>query len=269
MRLGLIAATLGVGLSTGAVSAQQALPDGMLITCALRPLQEIAITSVVPGVVAEVFVQPGQRVEAGQPIIRLDTEFAESDAELARQRAEFITLLEAAAAREEALGKRAERLGRALENKAISQDQFETALLDYEQARADTARNQQENALAVSEYERARMVIEKSTIKSPTAGVIGEDLINPSESTNNQVVATLYVTDRLRAEAYVPLDLLPSVRNASEFGIVIAGDRNNAYETEIDYIAPLADLSSNTISVFFQIDGADVISGAKCGLEIK
>ena len=99
MRLGLIAATLGVGLSTGAVSAQQALPDGMLITCALRPLQEIAITSVVPGVVAEVFVQPGQRVEAGQPIIRLDTEFAESDAELARQRAEFITLLEAAAAR--------------------------------------------------------------------------------------------------------------------------------------------------------------------------
>lgn len=240
-----------------------------VVNCTLKPIQTIELSGQIPGVVRTAFVRPGQRVELGEPILELDTDIAAVELEIARERAELTAPLETAKVRASAMKTRLSRVQKAYSRKAISALEFEQARMEYQLALAEVAQQEQQLGLQRSLAKRAELTFEKSTILSPARGVIGEDLARPGEQVGTTgTVGTLFVVDQLRAEAFVPLQILPQIREVSDMQLRIDGNDNNLVTAELDYISPIANLASNTISVYFIVDDPNVLSGSRCELKV-
>lgn len=240
------------------------------VNCTLKPIQTIELSGQISGVARNVFVKPGDQVEQGTPILELDTDIANVELEIARERAALTAPLEIAKIRVAALKKRLARVQSAYSRSVVSALEFEQAQMDYALAQAERTQQEQQIALQESLAQRAKVAVEKATILSPARGVIGEDIARPGEHVGvTGTVGTLFVIDQLRAEAFVPLQLLPQVRDQTQMQLKIDGDNANLVTAKLDYVSPIANLASNTISVYFIVDDPNVRSGSRCELKVS
>lgn len=246
------------------------MTGGADINCTIKPLQMVDISSQVRGIVREVMVRPGETVQPGQPLVQLDTDMAAAEMDLALAKAEADATLQSALTNREGLARKEARLAKALAKKAVSLADHEAAQLEL--ALAETAVRREEQALRIArmEYERSRLLVEKSLIRSPVAGMVGENLVDPGESVNEGPIATVYVTRPMRVEAFVPSQALgqfaPADGTSRSFAISIDGRAGPALPVTLDYVSQVADLTSNTVSVFFTLQADDVLPGSKCRL---
>lgn len=252
-------------LTTQAATAQIAVPQPP-INCTINPVQTVELSTSIAGIVEQVLVRPGDRIETGEVVARLDTELAEADLLLARTRADFAGAIRAAELQRDSLSSRVNMLEQAIESNAVSRIEYESALLEYELSIATVAQQRQDQLLAQQEVARARAILEKAIINSPVNGIVGEDLIDVGENVLNRPVATIYVTHPMRVEAFVPVALLKKIAEYPDPEIVVDGDRQNPVSVTLDYISPVANLSSNTISIYFTLESDTIIPGYKCTL---
>lgn len=234
----------------------------MPVSCAVRASREVKVAPPVSGVIETVEVRPGQQVAAGDVLVRFDAALGRAELALAEARAADASARDSAATRVAALQVRLARLERALKSRAISESEVETARLDLDSARGDLARAEAELHLAALEADRVRLGVERSVVRSPVAGTVAEALIDPGEAPDaQQPIATITVTDPLRVEAYVPAAEVPAFIAASDFRARIGGAEHGL---DFDYAAPLADVSSSTISVFFTLQAPGLLPGLDC-----
>ncbi len=234
----------------------------MPVSCAVRALREVRVAAPVGGVIESVEVRPGQQVAAGDVLARFDAGLGRAELALAEARAADTSVRDTAAARIGALTSRLARLERALGSRAVSEAEVETARLDLEIARGDLARAEAELRFAALEADRVRLGVEKSVVRSPVAGTVGEMLIDAGEAPDSQQpIAVVTVTNPLRVEAWVPAAAAPAFLSASDYRARIGGTER---VLDFDYAAPMADVSSGTISVFFTLTAPDLLPGLDC-----
>lgn len=258
-RKGLISA---IFLCAGAASAQVTPP----INCTINPLQTVELSSSVAGIVSDVRVRPGMQVTEGDIVAVLDTTLAQADLEIATAQAEFSGAIEAAILQRDSLARRVAMLERAAEDRAVSRAELESVVLEYELAKATVNQQIQQQKMAQNEADRARLVLEKAIINAPVSGIVGENLIDVGENVLNRPIATIYVTRPMRVEAFVPVAKLRDVAEDQTPQIIVDGDVQNPVSVTLDYISPVANLSSNTISVYFSLESDTIIPGYKCTL---
>lgn len=234
--------------------------------CTVAPLQIVEMSASVDGVVDRVAVVPGQKVNKGDIVAYMDDSLAKSDYELAKIRANSTAMLDGSIERRDGLISRVARLERGYARKAVSAADVEASRLELGAARAAVAAEQEQIALAEAELARTQTYLEQLVLKSPVTGIVGEELIKPGEHVSQHTVATLYVNQPLRVEAFVPAAQVPSLVDAQNVEIVINDNERAPYTVEFDYAAPVADLASNTISIYFNLNAPDVLPGSKCTL---
>lgn len=188
--------------------------------------RDVHIFTPEPGLVMEVYAGVGDHVEAGQPLFKLDTRRLEADllraesateagrAEIARwhalPRAEDLPPLEAAVARAEALVRDREdtlrRTTEAVERNALSARELSAAQYSLDAARAELVQAQAtlarakaggwepDLALAQAELGRQekdvaalRLLIERLTVRAPSAGTILRRDIEPGEFASTEL----------------------------------------------------------------------------------
>ena len=251
----------------GAPAPEAVAPEaaaGEAISCALRASREVKVAAPTTGVIASVAVKPGQRVAKGDLLAKFDSRLVEAELALARAKAGDTTLRETAKARYEGLKTRHERLLKALKSKAVSQSEVESAKLELDLALGELDRAEAELRFAALEAERVSVMLEKTEVRSPVDGMIGEALINPGEAPDSQQpIALILVTDPLRIEAWVPARLAPALLQAKAHWALIAGSPR---EITFDYAAAAADMSSGTISFFYKLQADDLLPGLDCSL---
>ncbi|MFC5446393.1 efflux RND transporter periplasmic adaptor subunit [Rhizobium halophytocola] len=234
------------------------------INCTIKPLHVVEVSSPVRGIAAKVFVRPGSQVKEGDPLIQLDTEMAEADLRLATGKAQADATLKAAIINRDGLAQKVARMAKAAAQNAVSTGDYEAAVLEQTLAGNAVLRETQQRDLAALEQARAQMLIDKSTIRSPVAGRVGEDVIDPGEAVDNNHVATIYVNQPLRIEAYVPAPALHGFLARKSVSAQIGEADGAPIPLTMDYVSPVADLASNTVSVFFTLNQASVLPGSKC-----
>ncbi len=235
------------------------------VNCTVSPAQTIELSAPVTGVVADVSVVRGGRVEAGDIIVRLDDDLARSEASLAVQQAAFDGAIRAAEAQLANLLARRDRLQIAVDQRAIPQADFDALLLEIALAEIAIERQIQDRTILQLQAEQSALLIEKLTIRSPISAVIGEDLISVGESTANRPVVTLYAVDSVRIEAFVPVPLLDDVLATDALAVTSPGSDRD-FPVTLDYVAPAANLSSNTIAVYLFLHGDGLRPGSTCRL---
>ncbi len=238
------------------------MQDG--VNCTVKPIQTVDLSSQIRGLVAEVMVRPGAHVKKGDPLVGLDVEIAKSEMLLSKTRSESDAMLKAAVIKRDALAKKEARLAKAVAQKAVSLSDYDQAVLELALAENDILRENQSLDIARIDYQKAKLLVEKSVIKSPVDGVIGEELVAPGEAVSDGPLATIFVIDPLLVEAFVPVQLLSKYARQSQYKIRIDGDGPQGVPVQLDHISQMADLTSNTVSMFFTLSDSTVLPGSKC-----
>jgi len=261
MRRGVTGGALALCLCAIAPAAAQ-IPG---LNCTIRPNRTVEVSAALPLIVAEVFVRPGQQVDPGQPLVRLDDTQLRAEFALAEARAGLGAGVRAAEVRLQALTQRVARLTEARARNAVSASELDAAQMELALAEVDMAREREVLLLARLERDRVQAQINATLIVSPVAGIVGEGLVSPGEAALPDPVVTLHEVRPLRVEAFVPTTLLAQVAASSNYGIRI-GDRPQIFPVDFSHAAPQADLASNTISLFFTLAADDVLPGSRCML---
>jgi membrane fusion protein (multidrug efflux system) len=229
-----------LGTAIWALAAAAAAQTPAPLTCLLNPARESEIGSDRSGIVADVAVTRADFVEEGAPLVQLDTALPEADLATARIRMEGL---------EERIG-RSERL---LGSNLVSRDEISALRTELALARADAA--------------RARMEIDRATIRAPFTGYVAEIDVSVGELIGSQPLLRLIDVATLRAEM---------VFTDAAYGAIDSGDvlevriplADATVPATVISIDPYFDASSNTFTLIAEIDNTElgIPAGTACSI---
>ncbi|RME57038.1 efflux RND transporter periplasmic adaptor subunit [Candidatus Parcubacteria bacterium] len=259
MKLGLFSVTLrylvltACTLLLGGVespSFADGTTDGIKIVGVTKPAHDVKLGFPIDGVIAEIYVSEGDRVEKGQPLARLDDELQKLETEkrkvIWQDRSKLIS--------EEhklkiinSLLTSARKLYR--DSGAVSAE--EVKKLEIQQANVsgslDTLKSNKKKEQL--EYEIARAILDKHVLKSPIDGVVTEVHVDRGEWIRTGTTA-IRVVDRSKVflEMNVEESLARRLRVGSQLDIH-SGEMVLKSKGKVVYVSPVADRASSLVRV--------------------
>ena len=163
--------------------------------CLMSPWRTVEIGSPAAGLIDQMMIDRGDRVAAGQVLARLDSEVEAASAALAERRATSTAAIELAAARlafeETNLERRRELYARG----ALPEQDLAEAEATAEIARLRVTEAEEARQFAELEADRARAILKRRVIASPTDGVVMRVGRSPGEYLSpSDALASIAVT---------------------------------------------------------------------------
>jgi RND family efflux transporter MFP subunit len=232
-----------------------ALPIEETVSGRVRARNQVAVRPEISGRIVEVLVRSGQAIQAGQPLVRLD---ATESRERLRQAEADVRLAQAAAvaarARVSELQALVARTRALAAEELVAAQELETqeAQLDALRASADEATARVEQAEAT--VEERRSALDKTVVRAPLAGRVGEReaevgmQVDPSTvlflaGDLSELIVEVHLTEVMLARGVEPG--LPVV-------IETGGDSGLSLEAELSRISPF--LAEQSFTALGEID---------------
>lgn len=213
-----------------AVAIHRAVAASYTGTAALEPRAESQVVAKTSGVALAVLVEEGQRVTAGQPLVRLDPDrarlaVAQSEAQMRKLENNY---------------QRAQKL--------VGQQMVSAA--DVDQLRFDL-----ENVRA--QYRLATLELSYTTVVAPISGVIASRSIKTGNFVQiNTPIFRIVDNSRLEATLNVPERELATLRAGQPVTLAADALPGQSFTGTVDRIAPVVDSGSGTFRVVSAFDGA-------------
>ncbi|MCE7031404.1 efflux RND transporter periplasmic adaptor subunit [Lysobacter sp. GX 14042] len=200
-------------------------------TAALEAPGEAQVVAKTSGVALEVLVAEGERIKAGQVLVRLDSDRARlQEAQTGAQ----MRKLEAEFARSQSLA----------EQQLLSAADFDRIRFDLENARAA-------NRLA-------QLEVSYANVTSPISGVVAQ--VTPKHGNFVQIntpIVRVVDTSRLEATLNVPERELATLRAGQPVTLQVDALPGQDFEGRIDRISPVVDAGSGTFRVIAAFEGRE------------
>lgn len=241
--------------SVEAVRAREGrLPLRERLTGTVKAAGQVVISPQLSGPVVEVMAENGDRVEAGQPLVRIRSETGRSQLQQARANLEN-TRAQADRARAELrqLEAQFERTRVLAEDSLVSQETLETQRSQVEAARANYQQMQAQVEEARATVEEREEALDQTVVRAPIDGQVGQRNVEVGMRVDPQTA--LYTIGRLedmQVEVPVPQELLADLEVGQPVEIRTGGPQDSVIEAEISRISPFLQQGSFTGQV--QID---------------
>ena len=235
--------------------------------CLILPSREIELGAIVPGLLADVTVDRGDQVKAGQIVAELRSDVQEASLALAKAQAANPAALMAAEARlafEEQELQRAEDL---LRRRVIAQQvmderntAFQIRLRELEEAQANAE-------LAALDVKLAEAELEIRRIRSPIDGVVTARAKDPGEYLRDDgSVLTIAQLDPLRIEVFLPQSRYGAVALGDRVAVVTNAMPDREIEATVTLVDPIIDPSSATfgLRLITANPELELLSGVRC-----
>lgn len=195
----------------------------LLLSSTIETEQVVDVYPLVGGIIEDIFVEEGMRVEEGQPLLQLEDDeivLNENQAEVDFQQ-------------QEATFKRLEKMH---QQKLVSDEEFENARFTLEQAKI--ARD------------KARLTRERTTIRSPISGIIAERLVHIGNLVNT-ATKLFIITDPTEkiCRVWVPERDLPKLIVGQKAFITSEIAQMGRFPGWIKRISPVVDPGTGTCKV--------------------
>ena len=215
---------------TGMVVEPQRFSESLSLSGTLEANEQIEIRSEVSGIVESINFTEGSRVSKGQVLFKVN------DIEMRAQLSKIQTAEKLAAENE----RRAKLL---LEKEAISQEEYDVAMADYQSAQAE------------SRLISAQLA--KATVRAPFSGVIGLRYISQGTYvTPSTPIAKLVNTDKLKVTFSIPEKYSSQVGLNSELTFTTAGIKE-PFTATVYAIEPGVDIDTRTLKMRAIADNSD------------
>lgn len=219
-----LSAILGTGLLACIVAlplfaqsgARPRTADPLAFDAVVRPSEDLELAFSISGRVMEALAEPGDFVQAGSPLLRLDDRDARIRLKLAEIRARSTAALDAAKATLELQRDELETIKRARADDGVNEREVARQQLEVERAEATLLIEQLKREEAELEFEAAAVILEKYTLIAPVSGYVELVISKPGETVEALTpVLRLVAIDPLEIDAAIPADLSMSLRAGS------------------------------------------------------
>src|SRR5881296_2446313 len=209
------------------VARTDTVRDEISATGQIEAVQSIDLRPEVDGRIVEILIREGQEVEQGTPLFKVD------DAQLKAQVAQLEAQRDLA---QQALA-RAKDLAQ--------QNASSTADLEKAEAEARSAQAQ---------YDLQRIRLERTTVRAPFAGVLGQRYVSLGDYvTNTTKLASLHTVNPQRATFQVPERFARELRPGQRVSFRVAAIAGRDFTGEVDFVDPVVQLPGRTILVKAQV----------------
>jgi len=221
----------------------------------IEPWQEIEIASPEIGVIEAIEVIEGQKLIAGDVIVRLDNRLLEAALKVAFERKQANASIQAARAdyqRKQTLHQRFKAL---LSGGNARPEEVEKAGLDATVAKAQLEAARERSRVAALEYEQIQARIDSRSFRSPIDGVVTKLYKDAGElvTGNDPLLAQVSQLDWLSADVFVPARLGYVYQTGDSLQIRIPGAELETHAV-IDYLSPVLDPKSGTVHLRLKLD---------------
>ena len=207
------------------------------VTGTVTSPRRAVLSTAVAGLVAELAIDEGQRVETGEPLLRLDAELAQ----LALERAEAeLRQGEIALADAKRRFAEAEKVGA---QRGVARTQIESL-------RAEVTSNEAALVATTAAAREQRAIVERHTLKAPFAGVISErstelgEWVNPGDG-----LLELVATDNLRFDFRVGQENFSVITPGIPVQISFDSLPGRSFPARVDTIVPIKNPGARTFLV--------------------
>jgi len=212
------------------------IPQSSEFVATIRSLRSTTVQPQVEGIVRQVLVRAGDRVDVGQPLIQIDPD---------KQQATNTVTESQRASREAELAYAQQQLVRMQklhEAGAVSRAEMEQAEVAHKNAEAQLAAVQ-------SQIREDQVELQYYRVTAPSAGVVGEVVIRQGDRvTQSTVITTIDQPEGLEAYISVPLERAMDLR----IGLLVElldPDGKIIASNPISFIAPRADDATQSVLV--------------------
>lgn len=221
------------------------------------------------GTIAELLVKKGDFVEAGQPLVRLDSEVQQAQWRAAQHEAQNTADIRLAESRVQLVGFAVAKLKELVASGNARPLELEREEAELEMAKATLQLKRHEYQARQLQLDRAWIELEKRTIRAPFAGYIADlpRQIGEYVSINQADVAVMVDANQLEATFAVPPQELSKLKLGTTVEVLVDG-RN--CPGEVSHVGLVMDRSSQTVSVSVKFDNTAGIArpGVDCLLLI-
>jgi RND family efflux transporter MFP subunit len=197
----------------------------------VEPYKILKVSVGEPGVISEMLVKEGDKVESGQVLARLDIAALKADLDIGQ-------------AEEKLQAIRTERLEKLATSNRSTEDELDKAKTDLE--------------IKQAQVRKIEAMIENRTLRSPVKGVVTEIKRDVSESVSAATphVLTVVQIDKLIANLFLSPERAKGLTVGQE-ALLKLQELPEPVKAIVDFVSPVIDPASGTIRVKFVIDNPD------------
>ena len=227
-----------------AVVNQQKIETGPSMSGSLDPDREATVRAEISGAVLQTYVDQGTRVGVGTVLARLD-DTAIRDSYLSARSG--VTAAQTAA---DAAKRNLERSEKLVAAGAIADRDVETA-------RTQSQAAQSQLADAKARFAAAEKQLDKTTVKSPIAGVVSVRSVSAGDlASPGAALFTIVDPSSMRLEGSVPSDQISAVRLGMPVTFTVQGYPDRTFTGHITRINPVADPTTRQVRILASIPNA-------------
>lgn len=232
----------------------------------IEPYKLVNIGTPVEGVVEQIHVERSALVQKGEPLVHLESSVESAIVQRSRALVEVegeMKLQKERLAFARRMYKRVEEL---FNSEAISAEKKDQAATEVTRARAGLQKATENRMLAKLDFERAKAMLDRRTIKSPIAGVVVERYVSPGEFVDNQPLLKLAQMDPLRVEVVLPVEMFRDIKPGMKADIKPENLTDGNYSATVSIVDRVIDPASGTFGVRLELPNPDyrLPGGLKC-----
>lgn len=244
--------------------AAPAMAEVEVISCLLEPSSSVTVSPAVQGLLTQIPVDRGARVEKGQVLARLDSSVEEASLAAARFRAESEAAILARRAQLQEAERQLAQIRSLADRGVASQNALAELQAELAMAEGMLAEAEDSRGAALLEVKVAEATLEQRRVRAPIDGIILDRMQDPGEFGSPDVpLMTLVNVDTLYADILLPEASYGAVDPSTPLTLMSEGVARVAQVIAVD---PLIDAASRTFAVRARLDNADAdfTAGRRC-----
>jgi membrane fusion protein, multidrug efflux system len=244
-----VSACLGVSMALAAPATTGQDLNGVT-TCLIQPKQIVQLGSPVAGLLAEVLVDRGATVKAGQVVAKLESSVEEVQVEIDRIQARNTSAIEAAQVERDYNELEVKTKQPLADQKLVRANEVERHRAAVAQAEIAIRKGEMDLSVAALEARRSERLLSLKQIKSPVSGVVTERKLSPGEHVYEQTpILTLAEINPLYVELVVSAQYYKQFKVGMTAQVRLSEPVGGTYTVRADVVDPVIDPASNTFRV--------------------
>jgi len=208
---------------TADTARQEHWPDSINATGSLVAVQGVTVGAEMSGKIAQIAFESGDRVKAGDLLLRIDTSAEEAQLRSAEAAAKLARI-------------NLERNRDLRANHTVSQSDLDTAEANYNQA--------------VAQADNVRATIAKKTLRAPFAGQLGLRLVNLGQIVEEgAAIVTLQTIDPIYVDFSVPQQQFSLMTTGSEVQVTTDAAPDQTFKGRIIAVNPEVDTVTRSVRI--------------------
>lgn len=255
------------GVASATPAARAPPPMG----CLIEPSAIADVAAGAPGVLAEVRVDRGDRVEQGQVLAVLDRDVEKAMVETARARAKAQAETAAARASRDMARQKLTRIAALNKLNYGAQLELEMAQGELKVAEHRLQQSVENHEIAEGEHQVAKRQLDQRVVRSPISGIVADRLLDPGERADGQPILRVVTLDSLHVELVIPAERFGEIRKGMMLNVQPEIGERAALSARVVQVDAFIDAASATYRARLALANSDltVPAGVRCQVMLE